>query len=245
MIGQEFRRLYWEACPSTVKDFANAFFYSALPSGVRDNISRWLKANYYQEAFEYTGIVFIHIPRAAGTSVNRAIYGVDNVGHLRVQGFLSKVPTLFSGAFKFAITRNPWDRLVSAFEFARNGGGQDIRISFPGKYAKFRGREFSEFAMMLADSDLNTMDPVFRTQCYFLLDESGSMPLDYLGRFEEIDEVQTRLAGALGYSVSLSRMSNQSRRADYRSYYKSDRIVELVGSLYREDVALQRYEFDG
>lgn len=76
--------------------------------------------------FDDTQSIFIHIPKCAGVSVKKALYGSRPGAH----STLSDYTCIFSlkeicTYFKFTVVRNPWDRLVSAYHFLKKGGMND------------------------------------------------------------------------------------------------------------------------
>ncbi|WP_169978128.1 sulfotransferase family 2 domain-containing protein [Tautonia rosea] len=67
--------------------------------------------------------LFVHIPKAAGTSIVRSLFGCEGGRHmtLRHYSLISSAQEL-KDAFKFTFVRNPWDRLYSAFSYLKGGG---------------------------------------------------------------------------------------------------------------------------
>ncbi|WP_448570995.1 sulfotransferase family 2 domain-containing protein [Trichothermofontia sp.] len=67
--------------------------------------------------------IFFHIPKAAGISVAKSLFGSLGGGHVTAQ----RVVIIFSqhefeSYFKFTFVRNPWDRLLSAYNYIKAGG---------------------------------------------------------------------------------------------------------------------------
>ncbi|GAH07415.1 unnamed protein product, partial [marine sediment metagenome] len=63
-----------------------------------------------------------HIPRNGGTSINNALYG-RFMGHYTARDVRFWAPDLFGRLPSFAVTRNPWARLLSAYRFAEKQSG--------------------------------------------------------------------------------------------------------------------------
>jgi len=97
------------------------------------------------------GIVFVHIPKAAGTSISEALYG-RFVGHVRAADVVQWGPSRLKALPRFAITRNPWDRLVSAYRFVTRGGG--VGGAHAGRVwraEQYRISEFQSFDRFVTD----------------------------------------------------------------------------------------------
>jgi len=61
--------------------------------------------------------IFVHVPKAAGNSINR-VFGADWSDHKNLARHAAEQPAdIFADYFKFAIVRNPWDRLFSDYNY--------------------------------------------------------------------------------------------------------------------------------
>src|SRR5436190_384652 len=112
---------------------------ASLVSRVPESLLQQLRAFRRAELFRATGVAFVHVPRTGGTSAVGAIYG-RFIGHFGLADLKAVAPADVLVLPRFAIVRNPWDRAVSAWAFARAGGGGDsqfgtIRINRPQRYA--------------------------------------------------------------------------------------------------------------
>ncbi len=67
--------------------------------------------------------IFIHNPKSGGTSLlksfNNKIRRGQPAGHISIKEFKEKNENLFRDCFKFVIVRNPWDRFVSTYTYAK------------------------------------------------------------------------------------------------------------------------------
>src|SRR5699024_3171220 len=84
---------------------------------------------------------FVHVPKAAVTSISNALY-VRSFGHFSAAEIRLDFPRAFGNIFVFSIVRNPWDRIVSAYRFAASGGTESVPISNPELY---HSEKFSSF----------------------------------------------------------------------------------------------------
>ena len=68
-------------------------------------------------------VIFIHIPRTAGTSVEKAFVGKDwfnidvSTKHIYASTARDYYAEFWDEYFKFSIVRNPWDRMLSLSKF--------------------------------------------------------------------------------------------------------------------------------
>ena len=70
----------------------------------------------YQPKDDELQAIFFHVPKAAGTSLRRALYDSKSF-HIPAIRYRIADAERFSNYFKFCIVRNPWDRLLSAFRY--------------------------------------------------------------------------------------------------------------------------------
>ncbi len=76
-------------------------------------------------AFYKTKTIFIHIPKTAGVSLLKAVYGdVSLEGHRSF--YFNRIALKIKNEeyFSFAFVRNPFDRLHSTYLYLRKGGAK-------------------------------------------------------------------------------------------------------------------------
>lgn len=193
--------------------------------------------------FRAAGVAFIHVPRAGGTSTANALYG-GHIGHFPLRDLLVAVPRDVLELPRFTIVRNPWERAVSAWRFARAGqgsGGQEASIANPARY---RGPEFAEFdsfvGRFLMPADVDRLDPVFRTQAWYV-EAGGARGLDHVGRLDDLPATVDWLTRTLGRDIAIGH-HNRSEGDDWRTQY-TPHLVDLVGRIYARDVEQFGYAF--
>lgn len=205
------------------------------------------KLNMYRRYLHWARLecIFVHVPKAAGTSINKVLFG-RTLGHYSAWEIQSKFPSLYQKCFTFSIVRNPWDRVLSAYRFARIGRTDSMGVREPGQY---RIPEFRSFAHFVCDwlpyQDLESSDFIFKPQSSFVCDPFGGIMVDHLGRVELIDETVSVLSERLGRKIVIE---NENTTVgvikDYRSEYVRSEMVEIINSLYLRDVKLFNYSFD-
>lgn len=188
--------------------------------------------------------IFVHVPKAAGTSINRAIYG-RTLGHFRARDIRRSFPDLYERSFVFGVVRNPWARALSAYRFAVQGRTGTMGIRNPEMY---RGPEFTSFERFLQEwlvhqVDLGSLDHVFRLQVDYLADDDGELITNYIGKVETIERDILEVGSKLGMVIELGRYNRTASTDDYQSAYENDDMIDIVRHVYRTDVEKFGYEF--
>lgn len=217
--------------------------YEHLPEELR----AWILVQRRSPQWLRSGIVFVHIPKSAGTSVNQALYG-RFMGHVRMSDIHRWAFANVRALPSFAITRNPWDRLVSAYRFATRGhglgNGTRAAIAHPMRY---RTPEFSSFKTFVTDwlakREICELDYVFQPQSLFVCDQKDVPLVDHLGRIEQMEPTLKFIEKTIGQRISISRLNLSGEPVDYRRFYTSS-LAETVGRIYQADIDLFGYDFD-
>jgi hypothetical protein len=191
------------------------------------------------------GIVFVHIPKAAGTSVNEALYG-RFMGHVHAWDIERWGSAKLKSLPSFSITRNPWDRLVSAYRFARRGrgiGGIEAGVWRPQQYQDTRFESFDRFVReWLAKRDPAKLDPIFQPQWTFVCRPDGQLLPDHVGRLENLEPTLDFIRVTTGAPIEVEQSNRSGESTDYRDFYTPD-LAEMVGGIYRQDIEIFGYSF--
>lgn len=198
--------------------------------------------------FNSNKVIFIHIPKCAGTSINkfldfegnfekfnkynrfslRYLYG-RNLQHLTYDKIRLIHPFKFSRYFKFSFVRNPWDRMASEYRWRRKWDGSMANASFEDMLRKvpyFRKKN----------------EPHFKEQYSFVYNSSDKLQVDYLGRFESLEEDFNSLLRHLRLSGSLPKLNKTKNNKDYQSLYNQI-CIDLVGQYFSNDIQKFGYKF--
>jgi len=191
------------------------------------------------------GIVFIHVPKAAGTSLNEAMYG-QFMGHARATDIERWGSARLRALPRFAVVRNPWDRLVSAYRFAKRGAGIGGIVAGIRNPKQFRVPEFESFQGFvhewLAQRDVTKLDGVFRPQHLYVCDRGGQLLVDHIGRLEDLAPTHAFIERTLSRAVDVPRSNQSGEPIDYRQLYTPE-MQHIVGNIYRRDVERFGYDF--
>lgn len=214
-------------------------YYYRLPKSVIHPINCKRRRKYWLSQ----GVMFIHVPKAAGTSISHALYG-RSLGHLKASEIKRWCPKEFKTLFKFGFTRNPWDRAVSAYRFALKGSTETAGIRNFKQYQSPEFRDFDTFVNeWLAIKDLTKVDYVFQPQYLFVLDSNERNLLDFIGKIERIDEDIKKLSVLLNRKIEIPVLNRVTTPGSYKKYYRDRQLINKVGDIYSKDVNYFNYDF--
>jgi hypothetical protein len=158
----------------------------------------------------------------------------------------------WNGMFKFAVVRNPWDWVISAYFFnltrherfprpqLRRGG----ILKTPSVFGR---KQFDEHWKIMKRYTRGT-HPENRFQYSFLADEDGSLLVDFVGRFETLQRDFDTICDRIGIPRQELAHANpgQARKKDQRHYTElyTNEAHELVASRYAKDIEFFGYRFD-
>jgi len=186
-------------------------------------------------------VMFIHVPKTAGTSIEKSLglirartpskfkklftnEGQYSFGHVEVRkrlkiGAISK--GFYRSAFKFCFCRNPYDRAVSHYFYARK--------RHPDQFSP--KVSFIDFTRTLGN-----YGKMFRTQNYY----TDGIKFDFIGRFERLEKDFQFVAKTIGVNAELIQ-ENRTKHKPYIDYYDYESAYH-VAAFYQED--FERFEYD-
>lgn len=151
-------------------------------------------------------------------------------GHLSVRdvaGLLDE--SVWSGYFKFAFVRNPWDRFVSS-------AYHDY-----GRGSLFAARPRAVMRLLL-QRDATMEGLFFRPQSSFLIAADEAVAVDFVGRFETLGEDFAEVCRRIGLKASALPRLNPSGHGDWQAYYDDD-LRTRVAERYERDIQAFDYRF--
>lgn len=200
--------------------------------------------------------IFIHVPKAAGQSVSKALsrhallphqralqrvarsvgratnwdlYSLRN-GHMTALDYQTELGAgAFADYFRFAFVRNPWDRMLSLYSFIKLRPRSE-------NYEMVENTSFDDFLVKVKERKL-------KRQSDYILGQDGKSIVDFVGRFENLQEDFERAMQHLGIEQSLPH-KNKSKHQPYQSAY-STLGRDLVAEHFETDIELFGYSFDG
>lgn len=137
--------------------------------------------------------------------------------------------------FKFALVRNPWDRLVSCWQ---NKVVKSNLYKFDDTELK-KMKSFECFVEYVSNLNIEKCDRHLRLQSS-LIDINN---IDYLGRMETFDFDVNYIFQKLGINTSEVVAKNVTLyKKPYQEYYTDD-LIEKVAYIYQKDIQIFGYQY--
>jgi hypothetical protein len=131
--------------------------------------------------------------------------------------------------FKFAIIRNPYDRLVSEYYYDRKWN------------KKTKSLNFKEFVLYIAEQQRKEkLFAHYKPQFDFVTDENGDRMVDFIGKYENLNEDWERIRRLTGFEFSYLPRINQSNHGPFRDYYDRE-TISIVNEIYTMDFGFFGY----
>lgn len=195
-----------------------------------------LRDSYRNQPFADYDMLFIHVPKAAGTAIIDTLFGRSaGLGHASAKKYLQVFGySHFYSKYRFTFVRNPYDRLVSAYEYLCKGGNNSYDLMFKQNTLD-RYADFEDFVLNgLCQERAIQRHIHFRKQVDFLY-IGDELAVDFVGRFENLDKDFPYLAAIIGKDVKLEKKNPSQRGKSVAEYYQNPEVAQAVRDFYRDD----------
>lgn len=201
----------------------------------------------FNDCMTQTGLLFVHVPKTAGTSIKETLYKTTKkLGHRSIDDFYAYNPELAQQLFKFAVVRNPWDRCLSAYSFLRKAKKTSLLAREFDQKVLAQTDGFTDFVQRLQNTKFrrSVLSYVhFRPQHYWVCRRGQKAhAMDRLGRFETLSADVEAVFTELGQAQTPLSNRRVTKTVGYREVYTPE-TKEIIARIYAQDIALFDYEF--
>jgi len=180
--------------------------------------------------------IFIHIPKTGGTSIARLLFNhCEMITKHQFAADMMDEARPGIDYFSFAVVRNPWDREVSRYFYQRRKPDHEL-------YKEANGLSFKQW-LKNRHCDKYFMSFYGAPMLDWISDDRGNVLIDYIARFEKLDEEWNIVRDKLGIGEALNRL-NTSQHDHYSAYY-DDETNDMIEKVYKKDIDYFKYSFDG
>ena len=190
----------------------------------------------------------LRIPKTGSTSVTTILkpyFDIESQGigaseentyyHHRktkyMKSHFEKMKWNFDDYFKFAFVRNPFEREVSLWKYL-------IRIKKEGETVE---EKFSDFVKIPANRSGGRPGAGY-TYMDYVKDVDGTIILDFIGRFENLQQDFNTVCDKIGIPHQELPHMNKTKHKHYTEYY-DDETRQIVAEKYAKDIEYFGYEF--
>jgi hypothetical protein len=191
--------------------------------------------------------LFVHLPKTGGNSIRNVVFARNYEG----PWFGDELPPEWRDLFSFSFVRNPYDRLVSAWKMFTQGTADDAWHLPEGGPIRLTLAETIRLGMdpdaLFGHPRYNEVrpTPLVRLKNHILPQchpYHGLRHVEFIGRFENLQEDFARVADRLGLPVRELPRSNWTQRGNYRDYYDAE-TLRLAQQYFAEDLDRFQYTF--
>jgi len=131
--------------------------------------------------------------------------------------------------FKFAFVRNPWDHFLSLYYYMKKNNTTKL--------------DFYSFVKLQYDSKCECLSDWGFTCLWDRVSENDECIVDYVGRFEDMDNEWVFISNKIGVPYrKLGKLNTTDRGVNYRDYYNLE-SKKMVGEMYKKDIEKFNYHF--
>ena len=206
------------------------------PTGVSDKIKKEIADR---------ECIFIHIPKCAGHAMQKSLFGKRIFKHQTIRQYQIALPSsLYRKAWKFTVTRDPWERIASAWRFLKAGG-----YHAHDNDEKYFTKNLSQYPSFdhfvnewLVYKELSQCGCVyFKPQLHYLTAFDGSVPVDYMVKLTDLAGEYENLRRRFDGGELIVDNATKGEPVDYRSFYTSAETFANVSRIYADDIRVLGY----
>lgn len=197
-------------------------------------------------------IVFIAVPKTASVAIRDSLeeyietpasmdynspFYLHNTAKSLKQYFI-KNKWNWDEYFKFAFVRNPWDRVVSAYNYRMQYLKKD------GDYNR-KFKDHCVYINKLGNFDKiveSHLDLIIEPQLNWILDDNKQNLLNYIGRYENLQQDFDIICEKVHIPKRTLRHMNGNVHKNYSKWY-NQKSLKIVQEKFKEEIEMFNYKF--
>lgn len=180
---------------------------------------------------EYDSILFVHIPKTAGSSISKILdeNNLDNwkrewPRHHDPYSYLKEANLIDERVFSFAVVRNPYTRTYSCYKQFNKANQTNI--------------SFEEYLDNIKQGKISPISPLLHIPQSFYVMDQDTLQVKRLYKFESLKELEDELEWTLGF-YNVGNYVVESYMEDY-----TDEAIGMVQDFYSSDFINFAYSKD-
>jgi len=194
-------------------------------------------------------LIYIHINKCAGSSIESFFFGQAIEDHKVIMDFEDSLGSKeLNDYFKFSFVRNPWDKTVSFYNFHKkfnvldtSSGLKNFLLAHPSSWMPKNGSPLKKTAFTWLGSNYSHLMRS-SNQIDWLTDSNGEVRMDFIGRFENLQEDFNIVCDKIGIPRKQLPHKNKSNHKHYTEYYDEE-TKQIVAEKYAKDIEYFGYKF--
>ncbi|NDB60450.1 hypothetical protein EB001_18670 [bacterium] len=181
---------------------------------------------------EYSGVLHIHIPKTAGSSIIKILQdnNLDNwkrgyPRHHDPYFYMQKENNIDDKVFSFAVVRNPYTRTYSSYHQYNKANKTNI--------------SFMEYLNNILEKRISKISPLLHLpMAWYVTDSQNNIQVTKIYKFENIKELEEDLSWELGFH----HIGNYTKDMYIEEY--TDVAIDIVRKFYALDFSIFGYSTD-
>ena len=186
----------------------------------------------HPQIYDKLQCIFIHIPKAAGTSIELKLKEINDKhqmigGHSTAFSIMKNKPKVYQNYFTFTLVRHPYERLYSAYKYLinmkthENLGNEQIK----------HFANFEEFVKTFLNEKTIHSNIHIKPQTHFIC-HNDNIIVDYWDKYENIETFWDNLQRKLNFESQLPWLN---KTTDKKKLVISQEIKDKIYRLYKVD----------
>ena len=168
--------------------------------------------------------VFYHLEKTGGTTIRKVLpFDEENKTHMTPVEDVGH----WQGYYKFCFVRNPWDRMVSWYEYMRDPEKMD------DNYETIKEMSYLDF--------LRWRLPV--PQQVESIYQNGKKCVDFIGRFESLQDDFYIICMVINEEFGILPKINSTKRKPFWEYYCNE-SKEMMREFFKDDIERFGYKYE-